>query len=56
MATQGRQVKDDKESLSESLGAATGGVMSDYQHRSLEHVSKPSSESPKHNGGRGGIQ
>ena len=44
-------MKDGKESLSESLGAAAGWVMSDYQQRSLEHVIKPSSESPKHAGG-----
>ena len=34
IATQGRAVKDGKESLSESLGAATAWVMSDYPHRS----------------------
>lgn len=49
-ATQGRQVKDGKKSLSESPGAAAGWVMSGYQHRLLERVTSHSSESSKHNG------
>lgn len=50
--TQGRQVKEGKKSLSESLGVAAGWGMSDHQHRLVEVVSMHPSESPRHNGER----